>query len=573
MEVPNECVEQGSYSFTTNLPIVDASYHVIYQRCCRNNTISNLDDPGSQGATYSIEITPDAQQICNKSPVFDDFPPIAICVGQDINYSHAATDPEGHNLIYKFCTPFKGGGLGGSPGVPGNVAACNGVSPNPACPPPYGSVDFTFPTYSPSTPMAGNPIISIHPTTGLISGIPEVLGQFVVGVCVEEYDNGMLLSTVRRDFQFNVTSCTPLVNASMEADEILDGPVYVINSCGDDLVLLNNTSIDRSNIEEFYWEFDTDSDGNLEQFDHWDPSIEFAGLGSYEGVLVLNPGLECNDTADVIVNIFPGLEADFTFSYDTCIAGPVTFKDLSTSGSGTITDWNWDFGEGATSTEQNPEHLYLIPGEHPVTLSIKDINGCLTQTTKTITYFPVPAVVIVEPSDFIGCLPADVRFNNLSTPIDETYDIKWDFGDGGTSDEISPTHSYTEEGVFDISIEITSPLGCFASESWDNWIRMLPSPIADFSWSPEELTIFENIVDFKDESTDAVAWDWYFDSFGNSKDQNPTFVFQDTGVHEIIQIVTHESGCQDTMIQLIDVLPEVRYFLPNAFTPNYDGFK
>ena len=88
---------------------------------------------------------------------------------------------------------------------------------------------------------------------------------------------------------------------------------------------------------------------------------------------------------------------------------------------------------------------------------------------------------------------------------------------------------------------------------------------------PPRPSNLEPTVQFSDESVGAVKWKWRFGSSGTSVEQNPVFTFPDTGIQVIQQVVFHESGCPDTALQLIDVIPEVRYYLPNAFTPNGDG--
>jgi len=568
---PDACVQRGSYVFSRNLPASTFSYYVVYQRCCRNNTINNLNDPGAQGATYLVEITPDSYAECNTSATFNDFPPTVICAGQDIDFDHSATDTDAADqLVYKFCSPKLGGGLEGSPGVPGDPNGCNGVAPSDSCPPEYNDVFYAIPTYSASNPMGGDPIVTIDPTTGLISGSPDITGQFVVGVCVEEYRGGVLLNIVRRDFQFNVVSCTPLVTADIAADEVIGGLEFIVNSCGNNTIAFQNQSAQEANIFDFYWEFEPNNDGVVERFTDWDAVVDFVGVGTYQGKLVLNPGEICKDSAEILVNVYPNLQADFSFAYDTCVSGPTTFTDLSFTNADAIVEWEWDFGEGNISTDQNPMHTYALPGDHPVTLTITDNNGCVESTTKVINYFPAPAIIIVEPSTFLGCQPADIFFNNLSTPIDETYDVVWTFGDGSTSSEISPTHFYPDLGTYDISLEITSPLGCFASQSWDSWIKVLPTPDADFSYNPLELNNFESTATFTDLSDDAAEWLWIFDDEGTSTEANPVFTFPDTGLQVVTLIVTHESGCQDSIKKVIDVKPEIRYFLPNAFTPNND---
>ncbi|MFK8105031.1 MAG: PKD domain-containing protein [Saprospiraceae bacterium] len=562
------CVQEAVYTFQATLPTVSQSYHIVYQRCCRNNTITNIVDPGDSGATYTVELTPEAQGVCNNSPTYDSFPPIVICAGESIDFDHGATDPDGDQLVYEFCSPLLGGGNNGLQD-PFVAATCIGIRPDPPCGPPFDDVEFLVPAYSALEPMGGSPLITIDPNTGFISGIPTNLGQYVVGVCVSEFRNGQLLSQVRRDFQFNVANCQPTVVAEIQHDELIGDQEYVINSCGTNTVEFVNESFQEAFITDFFWEFEIN--GVTETFTEWSPTITFPGLGTYEGILALNPGEDCGDTARIFVNVFPDINADFSFVYDTCVAGPVDFTDLSTTGSGTMTNWDWDFGDGNFSTDQNPSHLFQSPGLQEVTLTVTDINNCQESLTQIVNWFPVPPVLIIEPTTFLGCEPLPIFFNNLSSPIDSTYDIVWDFGDGNTSGAVSPTHIYEEEGIYTIGLQVTSPIGCYIDTIFPNWITVRPSPVADFTYTPRNPSNFNPTVNFIDQSIDAILWDWTFDDLDFSLEQNPTYTFPDTGFHEVRLVVTHPSGCQDTAIQRIDVEPQIRYFLPNAFTPNSDA--
>ena len=575
--IPDDvCVEEGLYIFILTLPTDPNSYHIVYQRCCRNNSINNIIFPEDTGATYTIELTPEAQQnstgCVNNSPTFNNFPPIIICVNEPINFDHSASDSDGDQLVYKFCSPKEGGGTGGTdPGsTPMDAALPNGVAPNPDTPPPFDNVTFVSPTYGPLNPMGGDPQVAIDPATGMISGIPNTLGQFVVGVCVEEYRNGVLLSTVKRDFQFNVESCEPTVFAQIQNDEVVNGNQFVVNSCGNNSITFIDQSFDQNFINTYNWSFDLNN-GDTATSTTQNTSITFPGLGTYQGQLVLNQGSPCDDTATIFVNIYPEINADFTYSYDTCIAGPVSFNNLSITGAGAITSNLWEFGDGNINSEVSPNYLYSAPGNIPVTLTVEDINGCVDDTTQIIEWFPAPPILIIEPSIYKGCIPQNVFFNNLSTPIDDTYDIVWDFGDGNTSGEISPTYIYETPGVFDVSLSVTSPLGCSISDFFPNLITVEPSPLANFIYTPNPPTNFQPDVEFTDLSIDAVQWFWNFNDIDNSFDQNPVYTFPDTGLQQVTLIVTHTSGCQDTLTQFIDVVPKVAYFLPNAFTPNFDS--
>lgn len=182
---PNIIIEKANYIFDIELPWSDKVYQITYQRCCRNNTISNIENPGETGAAFYVEIFGNAIQECNNSPVFNNFPPILICNQKKLNFDHSASDSEGNRLEYEFCTPLTAGGTDGAT-TPGSALSCTGVTPLPDnCPPPYQPIIFS-PNYSADNPMGGSPKVTIDPLTGIITGTPNILGQFVVGVCVKD---------------------------------------------------------------------------------------------------------------------------------------------------------------------------------------------------------------------------------------------------------------------------------------------------------------------------------------------------------------------------------------------------
>ena len=584
LDIPtNVCVEQGVYTMQLsaqgiNLPKSIESYFIIYQRCCRNTSISNLLNPGETGATYTIEITPESQpddngDCKNDSPFFNNFPPVVICVNEELVFNHSAVDPDGDLLVYELCSPIKGGGTAGWQ-TPGNQDDFDGTNPNPDKYPPHDNVDFVSPTYSPGQPISGNPAVTINPITGLLSGIPDTEGQFVVGICVKEYRNGVLLSTVQRDFQFNVTFCAPNVVAVISGDDLIgdSATYYMYTSCVDSTITFINNSYQSVFIDSYLWEFDLGNGINPLNSSVPSPTFTFPGVGHYEGIMVVNPGTVCNDTAYVVIDIFPPSFTYFTFEYDTCIAGPVVFQDLSTTEADNIVSWDWDFGDGQTSTEQNPTVQYQDPGNFPVTLTITDNNGCTNMLTQNVNWFPVPPLIVIEPSQADGCPPLNVFFSNLSTPIDDTYEITWDFGDGGIDSVISPNHLYTEPFLYTVKVGITSPIGCYTDRTFVDWILIDSFPEADFSWNPDRITNFEPDVNFVDQSIRAVAWEWDFaDGEGLAYMQNPSFTMPDTGLQVVQLVVQSKEGCLDTIQKVIDVIPEIRYFLPNAFTPNEDS--
>ncbi len=582
----NVSVERATYVYDLDpLPLLtgsNESYVLAWQRCCRNNTITNIVAPGDTGAAFLIEITSLGMSICNDSPKYNNFPPVFICAGQELNFDHGATDNQGHQVFYEFCAPLTAGGQdGGTMG--GNANSCTGVTPDPsACPPPFDEVTFKLPNFTATNPLNGSPVVTINSQTGLITGTPTVNGQYVVGVCAREVFNGQIMSVIRRDFQFNVTTCEVAVTADIDpqgnavveiVEEVVNGQtvqVETITSCGEDEIMFTHMG-PTEDIETYYWE--AQINGNIETANTQSTSFNFPGPGNYGVLLITNEGLLCEARDSFPVLIYPDLIADFQFDYDTCDAGDVFFEDLSiaTANDQTLTDWNWDFAGFGSSSEEDPSFRFPQPGAHLVSLTITDDNNCRNTIEQEINWFPVPPILFVEPSSFVGCAPADIFFNNLSSPIDTTYDITWDFGDGEFGSDISPTHTYTEVGNYSVSLEVISPIGCATDTTFTGLIQIVEKPIADFSFSPDEPNVFNTTVDFFDNSTDAISWQWDFSGESSSLIENPTYTFRDTGLYVVSLIVRHESGCTDTTQRLIDIEPIVRFHMPNAFTPNGDA--
>jgi gliding motility-associated-like protein len=557
---PGIGVEEGFYEWDATLVDTNTSYIISYQRCCRNRP-SNILNPSTSGSTYFVEITPESQKLENNSPVFTNFPPILLCGGEPLKFDHSAKDAEGDQLIYKLCNPSNGG------------STTNPI-PNPPTVPPYPDISFLRPEYSAEKPMGGNPTVVIDPNTGLITGTPNILGQFVVSVCVEEYRNGKLLGKIFRDFQFNVVSCKRTVVTNIGADSTsvtANVKTFTVKGCDKTTVTFQNNSFDRSEINNFYWEFNIK--GEKVRLNDWSPTYTFVDTGVYVGKLLLNPNTPCGDSAfvRVVIGGGPKLDASFNIQYDTCLAGPIAINGL-VKPDVKLSNVFWDFGDGSKDTGRlSIIHRYELPGQKKITLRLRDEIGCKKDTTLQFAWQPAPPILVVEPDNFLGCAPASVFFNNRSKPLDSTYTIKWDFGDGTFGKDISPRHLYEKSDTYSVKLFIVSPLGCQKEASFKNWIKVKNSPKADFDYNPKIVTNLKPVMSFEDKSSpDVSSWRWYIGTKGYSSRPNPLYTFRDTGIQKVTFFVRNNEGCTDSMTKEINVEPRIIFYFPNAFTPNND---
>lgn len=582
--VLTEPVDQqvGIYEFEVELPVSDEAYTLVYQRCCRNDAIINLQNADEIGTTYFITITPESQTRCNESPVFTIDPPIAFCVNQPFQIDMSAGEREGDSLVYKLCNPIIGAGRDGLPEVPPTDTPFDDLVPIIESPPPYTNADFVQPQFDAANQLGQGSAFGIDRETGLLTGLPIFRGTFALAICVEEWSRGpdpVLLSETKREFQLTVNLCGTQIEADLLESSIDDQGRFFIRQCGPGPNTIINESTNVDFIDNYAWELQG-PDGNLTGAGR-DFSFDIGQTGEFPGIMILNrnsPAENCRDTAVFVLGIYPELYPDFEFVEPGCDDEPIEFTDLSTvQEDNLITEWRWNFQDGtADVVAQNPTHRYDLPGLYAVQLLLTDNNDCTADTAIDVTYFPTPRTIILEPDNGFGCVPFTKSFVNLSRPINDEYLFDWSFGDGGVGDVASPTHVYDSSGLFDVYLGITSPTGCFVDTTFRALVDVRDAPVADFFWEPLEPTNLEPDFTVFDASSGANRHRYEIrDLFGNLRFTTPQLDFdystRDTSSFDIFQYVTHPSGCVDTIQKRLTPRYVNTFFAPNAFTPNGDG--
>ncbi len=273
------------------------------------------------------------------------------------------------------------------------------------------------------------------------------------------------------------------------------------------------------------------------------PVKTFTTLGTYQ-IKMLGTFGNCQDSTFKTITVFPNPVADFSLDDSANCSYPfvVNFANLAVN----ATSYKWDFGDSTTSTLPNPTHTYNSLGNFNVQLVVTNANGC-TDTVKKISAVRIikPVVTFSNLPDS-GCVSFTKTFTSTTNSIDTVTSYLWDFGDGTTSTNPTPTHTYNSPGIYPVTVIITTAGGCSDTATMARGIIVNSKPVAIFSATPK-VACAKTMVNFTDESTGSpIRWLWDFGDGATSILQNPGHVFNDTG-YKSVQLIIWNSGCSDTV--------------------------
>ncbi len=319
------------------------------------------------------------------------------------------------------------------------------------------------------------------------------------------------------------------------------------------------------------WDF---GDGNTST--EQNPEHVYSEAGDYLVSLSIYNN-QCSSTYELMIfvgdSIWPtGCEAMFYY-YPGYTQNAVQFIDESF---GYPNSWTWDFGDGSFSNEQNPEHLYSIPGEYIVSLTIEgDSNQCYsiyqqlvyvgdsiwpTDCEAYFYYYPDSSELMTF--NFIDM--SIVGGNQGSAGIPESW--YWDFGDGNTSTEQNPVHTYSEVGEYQVCLTITDSLGSCQSTFCDIVFTGNGNYECEayFWYYPEGDTIYPGggynslSISFLDASYgNPDTWLWDFGDGSTSSEQNPVHLYSEEGIYTVcLTIFNSLDSCESTYCEDIYVFDD-----------------
>ncbi|MFP4468957.1 MAG: PKD domain-containing protein, partial [Bacteroidales bacterium] len=338
-----------------------------------------------------------------------------------------------------------------------------------------------------------------------------------------------------------------------------------------------NISDPGGDIAGYFWDFGDPDSGSSNHSQSQHPAHVFEQPGVYTVQLEVTNHYGCTDliSKDIYIPEAPRLSISVL---EACFGEPYEFiADMDVEAD----SYYWDFGDGSTSFEPQPEHIYSMPGTYEVNLMVRTDDGSeLHAEPVTVNVYP-PVVAHFDAPDEV-CAGASAAFVDLSdTGGLSVASRTWYFGDGHFSSDENPLHQYENPGLYMVRLEILDERGCLATYAQP--VQVNQSPVASFEYEGEcagQAVRFSDHSSAGEDYAQITAWHWDFgdpDSGNNSADsRNPLHVFSAPGTYEVHLTVTNNHGCTDKTLKEITVgempLPEFEvvkgcFGEPYAFIP------
>ncbi len=350
--------------------------------------------------------------------------------------------------------------------------------------------------------------------------------------------------TVQLTVVNNTTGCDYTKQDTLSVfKEIADFNSSVTSVCKNAPVIFNAINSIPGNVSSYTWRFGDgiSISGNSNTINH-----AYGAAGSYNVTMILKTKDGCSDSiVKPLAMQVDGPTAVFkTLNPGACLNSAIIFIDSSyANGAHSISQWQWNWGDGINQTlaAQPFQHTYALAGSYSVSLKVTEDNGC------TDSIIHMNTVVISKPvaafkGDTLSCTLNGVGFTNLSSGPALKY--FWNFGDGITSTQTNPRHTYSAEGIYTVSLNVTDAYGCTDFNSKTNYVR-IADPKADFRVSDTVGTCPPLIVNFTNASKNYSYLSWDFGDGTNSNSVNPSHFYATPGLFHAVLTINGAGGCTD----------------------------
>lgn len=284
-------------------------------------------------------------------------------------------------------------------------------------------------------------------------------------------------------------------------------------------------------------------------------TLSASTAGSYI-VAYQAPGAACPPIDTFSINVFDLPVVNAGVDQGVCQGTPVT---LTGAGAPTLS-WNNGILNGIPFSP-NTTTTYTLTGINAA--------GCTDTDDVTVTVESNPSPTFVADVTN-GCVPLTVTLTSTGGGTN----CVWTLGDGTVINGCGPiVHTFTSVGCYDVTLQAESALGCVGSTTITDYICASPDPVANFAPTPATVSELNPVSVMNNTSTNAVTYQWSFEDGGTSTQVSPTHTFPITpGAYEILLVATSQFGCVDSITQIVTVLEELIFYVPNTFTPDGDEY-
>lgn len=336
---------------------------------------------------------------------------------------------------------------------------------------------------------------------------------------------------------------------------------------GQTVTLTNTSTVPSGTITTWNWNL---GDGNTPTYNNGNPfAVNYTAANTYTVQLVTVSDRGCfSIPVSQTIRISPLPVADFTVPTGICMpGGNATFNNLSSVSDNSALSYVWNFGDGNTSANTNPSHVYAASGNYNVTLVSTSAFGCVHQVTKVMnSFFDKPlAAFTVSPQEL--CQGADNIFSDgSSAPNSTVQSWAWNFADGTNSTTASPTKRFNTPGVYNVSLVVTNAVGC-VSTPFVLPVTVHLQPVIDAGQSyvlPQGTVLQLNAT----ANSSTLTFNWS-PGFGLSSTSvlTPTLTALQDQTYTLT--ATGAFGCTARDQMTVKILKPVK--VPNVFSPNGDN--
>lgn len=311
---------------------------------------------------------------------------------------------------------------------------------------------------------------------------------------------------------------------------------------GQKVKFTDNSTFTTNPIKSWSWNF-----GDGKQSSQPSPENTYSTSGTYAVSLIVEDTKGCKDVLNQTNYISVGKAPTAQFFSDIsggCIT-PLTvkFTDNSQTSTGRTYSYRWYFGDGDSSTQQNPQHTYKASGKYDVTLVLNDGKGCTASLLRSEYISIGKTVANFDANVKYGCDPLTVNFENKSSNVPVNAHVVWYFGNGDSAVGLYPSYTYAVAGEYDVTLKITSPDGCNDTITKSKFIKVNNAPVIDFSTKDSIICKAPAYANFISNTPGAIKWEWNFGDSSSSAQKNPIKEYKAEGVYTVSLSATFPNGC------------------------------